>query len=96
MRSPKRSRDFVEVVMSTPEPKAAKYMSNFLGEKEEISTNESISYGANTMRDGVNISQKTEKKQTVPYNEIMSLKPGEAFVSFSGTDIVGKVKFRLH
>lgn len=84
-----------KVVMSTPEPETAKYMSNFLGEKEEISTNESISYGANTMRDGVNISQKTEKKQTVPYNEIMCLKPGEAFVLFPGMDIVGKVKFKL-
>ena len=85
-----------KIVMSTPEPETAKYMSSFLGEKEETSTNESISYGANTMRDGVNISQKTEKKQTVPYSEIMNLKPGEAFVAFSGLDTVGKVQFELH
>ena len=85
-----------KIVMNTPEPETAKYMSNFLGEKEEISTNESISYGANTMRDGVNISQKTEKKPTVPYNEIMNLGVGEAFISFPSTDSVAKVKFEVH
>ena len=85
-----------KVVMNVPEPETAKYMSGFLGEKEEISAAEAISYGANTMRDGVNISQKSEKKPTVPYSEIMSLKTGEAFLSFSGVDLVGKVKFKLH
>ena len=48
------------------------------------------------MRDGVNIAQKTEKKQTVPYGEIMSLGIGEAFISFPGMDSVAKVKFEGH
>lgn len=85
-----------KVVMGIPEPETAKYMSGFLGEKEEVSTSEAISYGANTMRDGVNIAQKTEKKQTVPFTEIMNLKPGEAFVKFSGIDVIAKIKFKLH
>lgn len=85
-----------KVVMGIPEPETAKYMSGFLGEKEEVSTAEAISYGANTMRDGVNIAQKTEKKQTVPYSEIMNLSPGEAFIKFSGIKIVTKTKFKLH
>ena len=84
-----------KVIMSIPEPETAKYMSEFLGEKEEISTSEAISYGANTMRDSVNISQKSENKPTVPYNEIMCLKTGEAFVSFPSTDSIAKVKFNL-
>lgn len=48
------------------------------------------------MRDGVNISQKTEKKQTVPYSEIMNLKIGEAFVKLSGIETIGKVQFKYH
>lgn len=85
-----------KVVMSIPEPETAKYMSSFLGEKEEVSTAESISYGANTIRDGVNIAQKTEKKLTVPYSEIMTLKPGEAFLSFASIPSVAKVRFKFH
>jgi hypothetical protein len=71
-------------------------MSAFLGEKEEVSTAESISYGANTMRDGVNISRQNAKKSSVPQGEIMNLKTGEAFLKFSGVDLVAKTKFELH
>jgi hypothetical protein len=85
-----------KIIMRVPEPETARYMSNFLGEKEEISTAEAISYGANTMRDGVNITQKTEKKPTVPHGEIMDLKPGEAFIRFSGINVVTKTKFKMH
>ncbi|GHT95905.1 hypothetical protein FACS1894122_13820 [Alphaproteobacteria bacterium] len=84
-----------KVVMNVPEPETAKYMSGFLGEKEEISTMESISYGANTVRDGVNIAQQTHKKSSVPFNEIMNLKTGEAFIKFAGIDLVTKTKFKL-
>ena len=85
-----------KVVMNVPEPTTAKYMSGFLGEKEEISVTESISYGANTIRDGVNIAQQKEIKNIVPASEIMNLKTGEAFVRFSGVPLIGKVKFEYH
>lgn len=85
-----------KVIMCTPEPETARYMSDFLGEKEEVTTSEAISYGANTMRDGANISQHKEIKKVVPPSEIMHLKPGEAFLSFPGIDHVAKVKFELH
>ena len=49
-------------MVNVPEPITAKYMADFLGEKrhylkEEITSLETLSYGANTMRDGANISQ---------------------------------------
>ena len=85
-----------KVVMNVPEPITAKYMSGFLGEKEEISVTESISYGANTMRDGVNIAQQKEIKNIVSASEIMALGIGEAFLRFSNIPLIGKVKFKYH
>ncbi|MDR0581021.1 MAG: type IV secretion system DNA-binding domain-containing protein, partial [Holosporaceae bacterium] len=85
-----------KVVMGIPEPITAKYMSDFLGELEQTTTAEAISYGANTVRDGVSISKLNAKKAAVPPGEIMNLKIGEAFVKFSGVDAVAKVKFKLH
>jgi type IV conjugative transfer system coupling protein TraD len=85
-----------KIIMNIPEPETAKYMSEFLGEKEEISTSKTISYGANTTRDGVNISQQNTKKSSVPYGEIMNLKTGEAFIKFSGIDLIAKTQFELH
>jgi type IV conjugative transfer system coupling protein TraD len=85
-----------KIVMNIPEPITAKYMSDFLGEIEETTTAEAISYGANTVRDGVNISKQNAKKAAVPPGEIMNLKIGEAFVKFSSVDLAAKVKFELH
>lgn len=85
-----------KVVMNVPEPDTAKYMSTFLGEKEEIAVTESISYGANTMRDGVNIAQQKEKKNIVSASDIMALGLGEAFIRFPTVSLVGKIKFNYH
>jgi hypothetical protein len=85
-----------KVVMRIPEPITANYMSDFLGEKEEAVTTEAISYGANTVRDGVNISRHNTKKPGVPPAEIMDLKTGEAFIKFAGVDLTAGVQFKLH
>ena len=73
-----------KVVMNVPEPITARYMGDFLGKKEQLTAHESISYGANTIRDGVNLSQHKEIRDIVSTTEIMNLKIGEAFVQFSG------------
>ena len=85
-----------KVVMNVPEPITARYMGDFLGKKEQLTAQESISYGANTIRDGVNLSQHKEIKDIVSTTEIMNLKIGEAFVQFSGLETVGKVQFKYH
>ena len=82
--------------MNVPEPITARYMGDFLGKKEQLTAQESISYGANTIRDGVNLSQHKEIKDIVSTTEIMNLKIGEAFVQFSGLETVGKVQFKYH
>ncbi len=85
-----------KVVMNVPEPITARYMGDFLGKKEQLTAHESISYGANTIRDGVNLSQHKEIRDIVSTTEIMNLKIGEAFVQFSGLETVGKVQFEYH
>ena len=85
-----------KVVMNVPEPITARYMGDFLGKKEQLTAQESISYGANTIRDGVNLSQHKEIRDIVSTTEIMNLKIGEAFVQFSGLETVGKVQFKYH
>lgn len=76
-------------------------MADFLGEKrhclkEEITSLETLSYGANTMRYGANISQRYAKENVVSGAQIMDLTTGSAFVRFYGIPIVGKIQFKLH
>ena len=85
-----------KIVMNVPEPITAKYMADFLGEKEEITSLETLSYGANTMRDGANISQRYAKENVVSGAQIMDLTTGSAFIRFYGIPIVGKIQFELH
>jgi type IV conjugative transfer system coupling protein TraD len=85
-----------KIVMTVPEPITAKYMADFLGEKEEITSLEKISYGANTIRDGANIAQRYAKESVVSGSEIMNLTTGEAFIRFYGVPIVGKLMFKYH
>ena len=85
-----------KVVMNVPEPITAKYMADFLGDKEEITTLEALSYGANTIRDGANISQRYSKESVVSGSQIMDLATGEAFIRFYGIPTVGKIMFKYH
>ena len=85
-----------KVVMNVPEPITAKYMADFLGDKEEITTLEALSYGANTIRDGANISQRYSKESVVSGSQIMFLKTGEAFLKLYGIETIGKVMFKYH
>ena len=85
-----------KVVMNVPEPITAKYMADFLEEKEEITSTETLSYGANTIRDGANISQRYTKESVVSGSQIMDLTTGESFIRFYGIPTVGKIKFKYH
>ena len=53
----------------------AEYASKSLGEIEIDETKESLSYGSNTMRDGVNINSASITKLLVMPNQIKDLKP---------------------
>ncbi len=55
-----------------------------LGDKEETEPQENISYGANSMRDGVSLSHQTRQKPLVMATELSQLKDLEAYIKLPG------------
>lgn len=65
-----------------------------LGEQEIRRIQESLSYGANTIRDGVNINTIEQKKMQVLPAEIMSLPNLSCFVKLAGHYPISKLKMK--
>ncbi len=65
----------------------------YLGEQEKQEANESISFGAHQMRDGVNLSNQKQIKPVVTASQIMMLNDLEAYLKFPQNLPVTKVKF---
>lgn len=80
------------VTFSTPDETTANWCSNNLGKKENISTKENLSFGANEYRDGVNISQNKELERLVIPSQIMNLKDLEFYISLSNGFPIAKSK----
>lgn len=66
------------------EPSTQGWVSKVLGDKEEIESQESISYGANSMRDGVSLSHHTRQKPIVMPTELSQLKDLKCYVKLPG------------
>lgn len=64
--------------------RTAEYASKTLGEKEISETKESLSYGADSMRDGVNINTIEHTKPLVMPTEILSLPTRTCYVKLAG------------
>lgn len=62
----------------------AQLTSQSLGEKEVVHTKESLSYGANTMRDGVNLHHEQTRDPLVLPTEIMGMDPLTCYVKMTG------------
>ena len=73
----------------------AEYASKSLGEIEIDETKESLSYGSNTMRDGVNINSAIRIKRLVLPDEIKNLEPNSCFVKLCGNYPIAKLKVNL-
>ena len=65
----------------------------YLGEQEKQEANESISFGAHQMRDGVNLSNSKQTKPVVNASQIMMLNDLEAYLKFPQNLPVTKIKF---
>ena len=66
------------------EPSTQTWISKVLRDKEEIEPQENISYGANSMRDGVSLSHHTRQKPLVMPTELSQLKDLEAYIKLPG------------
>ena len=62
----------------------AQITSSMLGEVETIETQQSVSFGANTMRDGVNLNTLDKRRNLILPTEIMNLSNLTCFVKLAG------------
>jgi len=76
-----------------PDPNVARWSAFNLGEAITEEVNEGISYGANSMRDGISINKVETRKPLVSYSEIMSLAQLNAFVRLPGKYPITPVDF---
>lgn len=76
------------------EPSTTSWISKVLGEAEIKEHVESLSYGANTIRDGVSLSQQTKTKPLVLPTEIACLPDLEAYIKLPATVPTGKIKLK--
>lgn len=79
----------------TPRAETALWVSKELGESEIEEMSENISYGANTIRDGISLSKHKVRKPAVPYTDIQKLEDLEAFLRVPGNFPITKVKFEI-
>jgi type IV conjugative transfer system coupling protein TraD len=73
----------------------AEYASKSLGMQEVQETKESLSYGSNTMRDGVNINSQDRTMPLVTPDQIKNLAPRHCFVKLPQGFPVTKLEIRL-
>jgi type IV conjugative transfer system coupling protein TraD len=73
----------------------AEYASKSLGEVEVNETTENLSYGSNTMRDGVNINSAKKIKRLVLPDEVKNLPERTCFVKLCGNYPITKLKVKL-
>jgi len=73
----------------------AEYMARMLGTEEIRENQESLSYGANTMRDGVNINNIELSRPLVLPSELMGLNTFEFFLKMGGSIPAARIKNKL-
>jgi hypothetical protein len=83
-----------KLIFRTPDGYTAKRMSEFLGEQEVMESQESISFGAHQMRDGVSLSDQKRKQSLISYTEIMKLPNLSAYLQLAQDFPVTKVTFK--
>lgn len=66
------------------EPSTQQWVSKVLGDKEEAEATENISFGANSLRDGVSLGRQTRHKPLVMPTELSLLKDLECYLKYPG------------
>jgi len=73
-----------KIFFRSSEPTTQVWISKILGDKEEAEPNENISYGANSMRDGVSLGRHTRQTPLILPTEFSQLKDLECYVKLPG------------
>ncbi|MFC1659670.1 type IV secretion system DNA-binding domain-containing protein, partial [Pseudomonadota bacterium] len=73
-----------KVILAAEDPKTARLCADTLGRMEVEESRESISFGANDIRDGVSIGKHESSKHIVLPDNIMRLEPLQAYVKVAG------------
>lgn len=78
------------------DPKIASWSASNFGERVIEEVKEGLSYGANTMRDGVNLNRVETRKPLLNASDIMRLNNLECWVRYPGSWPVTKLSFDYH
>ena len=77
-----------------PEHDDAEVASQNIGTYESEEVNESVSYGANTMRDGISVSKQVKEKRLVLPSQIQELNDLEGYLRVKGQFPAAKVQLK--
>ncbi len=83
-----------QIFFRSTDPHTTAWISKVLGEQESSEVQENLSYGANTIRDGVSLSQRSKKQPLVLPTEISNLKDLEAYIKLPGDFPITKLKMK--
>lgn len=83
-----------KIFFRNTDPHTTAWISKVLGEAETTEYIENLSYGANTTRDGVSLSQQTRMRPLILPSEIGALKDCQAYLKFSGNLPIAKIQMR--
>ena len=80
------------VVLAAPDRDTAQWSADCLGRSEVEGMNEGLSYGANTIRDGVSLTPKRELRALALASEIMRLRNLNGYLRFPGPLPVARIR----
>lgn len=84
-----------KLFFSVPDNETADFCSQNLGFQEVEEVKEGISYGANEIRDGVNLSTQKSLKRLVIPSELMFMKRLKAYIKFAGEFPIAQISFAI-
>lgn len=83
-----------KIFFRNTDPNTTQWISKVLGEIETTEQQETLSYGAHTIRDGVSLSPQTRTKPLVLPTEIATLQDLEAFIKLPGSYPACKIRMK--
>ena len=84
-----------KIFFAVPDNETAEFCSTNLGFQEVEEVKEGISYGANEIRDGVNLNTQKSLKRLVIPSQLMFMKRLQAYIKFAGEFPVAKISFAI-